>query len=93
MNVSLKQIAEQAAVARGLTKTAGAALLDSILTGVQNELVAGNSVVATGFGTFKAANRAARTSRNPRTGETIEVAAKRAPKFVPGKALKDAVKG
>ena len=49
-------------------------------------------VTLVGFGTFKTANRKARKGRNPQTGKEINIAEKNVPKFVPGKALKDAVK-
>ena len=52
----------------------------------------GGAVSLVGFGTFSVVARAARTARNPRTGESIDVAASNAPKFKAGKALKDAVK-
>ncbi len=57
------------------------------------EALSGNdSVTLVGFGTFKTANRKARKGRNPQTGKEINIAEKNVPKFVPGKALKDAVK-
>jgi len=59
---------------------------------VTNELVDGNKVHLVGFGTFEVVERAARTARNPKTGESIEVAPSKAPKFKAGKMLKDAVK-
>lgn len=51
-----------------------------------------DSVTLVGFGTFKVDKRKARKGRNPRTGEEIKIKAKKVPKFVPGKALKEAVK-
>jgi len=68
-----------------------AALLEAALEGVQTALKNGDSVAIAGFGTFEVSERAARTGRNPRTGEAIEVKAAKVPKFRPGKALKDAV--
>ncbi len=62
--------------------------LDVIVTGV----VASGKVSITGFGTFEARDRAARTARNPQTGEEIKVAATRVPAFKAGKKFKDAVK-
>jgi DNA-binding protein HU-beta len=52
----------------------------------------GEDVTLTGFGTFKVVKRKARKGRNPFTGEEIKIKATKAPKFTPGKALKDAVK-
>lgn len=62
--------------------------LDTIVAGV----VASGKVSITGFGNFEARDRAARTGRNPQTGEEIQVAATRVPAFKAGKAFKDAVK-
>ena len=59
---------------------------------VADTLVDGDKVQLVGFGTFEVAERAARTGRNPQTGETIEIAASKSPKFKAGKTLKDAVK-
>lgn len=59
---------------------------------IADTLVDGDKVAITGFGTFEVVERAARTGRNPQTGESIEIAASKSPKFKAGKALKDAVK-
>lgn len=59
---------------------------------VADALVDGDKVQLVGFGTFEVVERAARTGRNPHTGETIEIVASKSPKFKAGKALKDAVK-
>lgn len=59
---------------------------------VTEELVKGERVAITGFGTFEVANRAEREGRNPATGEPMTIAASKAPKFKAGKLLKDAVK-
>lgn len=59
---------------------------------IADALVDGDKVQLVGFGTFEVVERAARTGRNPQTGETIEIAASKSPKFKAGKALKDAVK-
>ncbi|MSS07024.1 HU family DNA-binding protein [Clostridium sp. WB02_MRS01] len=59
---------------------------------VTEELVKGERVAITGFGTFEVANRAEREGRNPKTGEPMTIAATKAPKFKAGKLLKDAVK-
>jgi len=80
------------ASAAGLSKSAAADAVEAVLGGITSTLAAGDSVSLVGFGTFSVADRAARTARNPRTGETIQVAASKAPKFKAGKALKDAVK-
>ncbi len=75
-----------------ISKAAAASAVEAVLGGVSGALAGGNSVSLVGFGTFSVADRAARTARNPRTGETINVPASKAPKFKAGKALKDAVK-
>ena len=80
------------AAAAGLSKSSAAEGVEAMLGGIIDSLRNGESVSLVGFGTFSVANRAARTARNPRTGETIQVGPSRAPKFKPGKALKDAVK-
>ena len=67
------------------------AVIDSMTEIITEELKKGEKVQLIGFGTFEAAERGARTGRNPNTGETIQIAASRSPKFKPGKAMKDAI--
>lgn len=59
---------------------------------VSDTLANGDKIAITGFGTFEVVERAARTGRNPQTGESIQIAASKSPKFKAGKALKDTVK-
>jgi len=73
-------------------KKAAQAVVDSVLSNITRALGKGDSVSLVGFGTFKVAERKARKGRNPQTGEEIDIAASRVPKFVAGKALKEAVK-
>ena len=80
------------AASAGLSKRAAGDAVEAVLGGITGALAGGDSVSLVGFGTFSVAARAARTARNPRTGDTIQVAASKAPKFKAGKALKDAVK-
>ncbi|KAB2900519.1 MAG: HU family DNA-binding protein [Xanthomonadales bacterium] len=75
----------------GLSKADAERALDAMIDAVKTELQAGGQVSLVGFGTFLVRARAARTGRNPRTGEDIKIAASKAPAFKPGKALKDAV--
>ena len=75
----------------GLTKKDAEAALTAYTEVVTDALKAGDSVQLIGFGTFEVRERAARQGRNPLTGETIEIAAAKAPAFKPGKALKDAI--
>ncbi len=58
---------------------------------VADELKKGEKIQLVGFGTFEVAERPAREGRNPRTGETMKIAASKAPKFKAGKALKDSI--
>jgi len=80
------------ASAAGLTKASAGDAVEAVLGGITGTLSNGDSVSLVGFGTFSVAERSARTARNPRTGEAINVPASKAPKFKAGKALKDAVK-
>jgi DNA-binding protein HU-beta len=73
------------------SKSQASALVDSLIDCITKELKKGGEVRLTGFGTFKTAKRKATTGRNPRTGQTIKIAAKNSPKFQAGKGLKDAV--
>jgi DNA-binding protein HU-beta len=68
------------------------AAVDELLAAVTKALKKGDDVTLVGFGTFKVAKRKARTGRNPQTGAEIKIKATKVPKFVPGKALKEAVK-
>ena len=66
--------------------------VDCILSAIQDALVNRDAVQIAGFGTFKVAYRAARKGRHPQTGEVIDIPSSTVAKFVPGKALKEAVK-
>jgi DNA-binding protein HU-beta len=74
------------------TKKDAQAAVDCVLSSITKALEKGESVSLIGFGTFKVADRKARKGRNPQTGEEIYIAASKVPKFVAGKALKEAVK-
>ena len=75
----------------GLSKADAGRALDGFVNAITGALKKGQSVSLVGFGTFSVRDRAARTGRNPRTGETINIAASKNPAFKAGKALKDAV--
>ena len=75
----------------GLSKADAGRALDGFTSAVTGALKGGNSVSMVGFGTFSVKHRAARSGRNPRTGETIQIKASNNPSFKAGKALKDAV--
>jgi nucleoid DNA-binding protein len=68
------------------------AAVDCIINAITEALSKNDSVTLVGFGTLKTAIRKARKGRNPQTGKEINIPEKNVPKFVPGKALKDAVK-
>ena len=80
-------MAEQA----GLSKKDAEAALKAFTDVVAEELKANGKVQLVGFGTFEVSERAAREGRNPQTGETMTIAASKAPKFKAGKALKDLI--
>ncbi|ACV27362.1 MULTISPECIES: HU family DNA-binding protein [Kangiella] len=81
------------AIAAGadISKAAAGRALDSMLGAITDSLQKGEQVSLVGFGTFAVKERAARTGRNPKTGETIQIKAAKVPGFKAGKALKDAV--
>jgi len=74
------------------TKAAAERLVDAVFDTIVKTMSRGEEVAITGFGTFRVVKRAARQGRNPKTGETIQIAASVKPKFRAGKALKEAVK-
>ncbi len=74
-----------------LSKTDAAKAVDGVFDAISGALSTGGEVRIVGFGTFSVASRKATTGRNPRTGETIQIAASKQPKFKAGKGLKDAV--
>ena len=74
-----------------LTKAKAGDAVEAALGAITDALSSGDSVALVGFGTFSVRERGARTGRNPRTGESIQIAASRVPAFKAGKALKDAV--
>ncbi len=85
------ELVEAVAAATNSSKSEAQASVDAVINAITDALKKGEKVSLTGFGTFEVRNRAARTARNPQTGETIQVKASKAPAFKAGKALKDAV--
>ena len=75
----------------GLSKADAGRALDALVDTITGALKSGDGVSLVGFGTFSVRDRAARTGRNPRTGETIQIKASNVPGFKAGKGLKDAV--
>lgn len=85
------ELVEFIATQADLSKAKAAEAVDAFVEAVTISLKKGKDVTLVGFGTFTISKRAARTGRNPQTGATIKIAASKAPKFRPGKSLKDAV--
>ena len=75
-----------------LTSKASRDSVQAMLNAIRDSLKRGEKVVITGFGTFSIRKRAARPGRNPKTGEKMTIAARKAPGFTPGKTLKKAVR-
>lgn len=82
---------EAIAQAADISKAAAERALDGTVEAITTSLQKGDMVTLVGFGTFHVGDRKARSGRNPRTGDTIEIKASKVPKFRAGKALKDAV--
>ena len=83
----ISKIAEKASI----SKKDAAAALTALTATITEELKSGEKVAIPSLGTFEVRERAARTGKNPRTGEAVEIAAKKLPAFKAAKALKDAV--
>ncbi len=83
----INKIAESA----GVTKAQADSALEAVLGAIEGALKAGDSVTLVGFGTFSVSKREARTGRNPRTGATVKIAAKKSIKFKAGKKLSESV--
>ncbi|HEX8105888.1 MAG TPA: HU family DNA-binding protein [Solirubrobacteraceae bacterium] len=83
---------EKVASSSGLSKKDAGSAVDAVINELENALKSGEEVTFTGFGKFHVAERGAREGRNPRTGETMEIAASRVPRFTAGSSLKKAVK-
>jgi len=83
----IEKIAQDA----GITKTSAAIAVDSLISGITSSLKKNQRVTLVGFGTFGTGRRKARTGRNPQTGETIQIKAKRTARFKAGKQLDKAL--
>ncbi|MCH6264896.1 MULTISPECIES: HU family DNA-binding protein [Neobacillus] len=86
-------LVSQVAQASELTQKDAGKAVDAIFNSIMQALKDGDKVQLIGFGNFEVRERAARTGRNPQTGEEIEIPAGKVPAFKPGKQLKDAVAG
>lgn len=87
-----KDLVDKVVQETGLTQDVCAAVVAATLDAVKDTVVSGEKVSILGFGSFQAKDRKARTGRNPKTGEELQIPATRAPTFTPSKAFKDAVK-
>ncbi|MDR2870433.1 MAG: HU family DNA-binding protein [Deferribacteraceae bacterium] len=76
----------------GLTKKDTQSVVDTLIESIMDTLKKGNSVTLVGFGSFKVVKRAARKGRNPQSGKSIDIPARKTPKFTPGKLFKEKVK-
>ena len=85
------ELIEHIAKSADISKAAAARSLDAVIDAVTTSLKKNDSVTLVGFGTFSVGERAARSGRNPRTGEVIKIKSAKVPKFRAGKLLKDAV--
>jgi DNA-binding protein HU-beta len=89
--VNKSELVEAIAQSADISKASATRALDAAVESIKSALKNGDTVNLVGFGTFRVDKRAARTGRNPRTGEAIEIKAAKIPKFTAGKGLKDAV--
>ena len=87
------ELIDQVADRAGLTKADAGRAVDAVLATVEDTLRRGSDVTVSGFGKFHVSKRGARMGVNPRTGERIQIAASRVPRFTAGSGLKSAVKG
>lgn len=87
-----KNLIELVAKKANLTNKAARDSVGAVINSIRDSLKRGEKVVITGFGTFSVRKRAARPGRNPKTGEKITIAARKAPAFTAGKTLKKAVR-
>jgi DNA-binding protein HU-beta len=86
------EFVDKVAATSGLSKKDAGAAVDAVIASIEDTLKGGGEVNFTGFGKFHVADRGAREGRNPRTGETMTIAASRVPRFTAGSGLKKAVK-
>ncbi|HEV2264824.1 MAG TPA: HU family DNA-binding protein [Stellaceae bacterium] len=85
------ELVDAVATAATIKKSEAETVIDAVFDSITKELKKGGEVRLTGFGTFVVSQRAATEGRNPRTGETIKIAARKVPRFRAGKGLKDAI--
>lgn len=85
------ELSTHVAAQASLTRASADAAVNAVFSAITDALASGETVTLTGFGTFSTRRREARQGRNPRTGESITIAASSVPAFKAGKALRDAV--
>ena len=90
--MSKQEFVDKVANEAGLSKKDATAAVDAVLKTIEDELKSGGEVSFTGFGKFHVAERGAREGRNPRTGESMQIAATKVPRFTAGSGLKKAIK-
>jgi DNA-binding protein HU-beta len=89
--VNKQELIDAIAESADLSKASAGRALDATLESIRTALKKGDTISLVGFGTFCTGKREARTGRNPRTGDAIDIKAAKVPKFRAGKALKDAI--
>ncbi len=93
MQMKKADLVATVSVTAGISQADAGNAIDATLDAITSVLKSGGEVRLTGFGSFSVADRAAREGRNPASGETIQIAASKQPKFKAGKGLKEAVNG
>jgi DNA-binding protein HU-beta len=88
-----QELIDAVASQAGTSKSAVEETINAVLDTISKEVAGGNTVQLIGFGSFGSGERAARTGRNPKTGEALQIAAAKTVKFTAGKAFKDAING
>jgi DNA-binding protein HU-beta len=84
-------LVDAVASSAGITKASAEKAVSGVFSAISNELSNGGSFALVGFGSFSVSSRSARTGKNPKTGEAINIPAKKVVKFSAGKALKESV--
>jgi DNA-binding protein HU-beta len=92
-HVTKSEFVDRVASSANMSKKEAEAAVDAVLNTLQDQLRSGGEVTFTGFGKFSVAQRGARQGKHPRTGEPIQIAASRVPRFSAGAKLKQAVNG
>ena len=86
------EFVDRVASQSGLSKKDAGSAVDAVIASIEDALKSGEEVSFTGFGKFHVAQRGAREGRNPRTGETMQIAASKVPRFTAGSGLKKVVR-